>query len=140
MDILSWLFSQFIIWIAPGFLLIFGVAWFMELMEGSGRINPKEEKIRLENRRRNSEEINKYFNSRYKNPLTVSVPMTMEGQHKSWICDRVKRFEFYFSVLGLEEAKIKEPMFKHLQNYQNICRHIKHPQNKKLVSEWKKNG
>ena len=140
MDILSWLLSQFIMWIAPGLLLIFGVAWFMELMEGSGKPNPKEEKRRLKNNRGYRENINKYLNSRYKNPLTVDVPMTMVDQHKEWLCERVKRFEFQFSSFGLEKAKKEEPMFKHLSDYQNICRRIKQPQNKNLASEWKRNG
>ena len=127
-------------WIVFPFLLMVGVAWFMLLMEGGFLPNSKEKKRISENQKAMNKKIQKYFNTRYKNPLTVEMPLSMEDQHKSWLHDRMKSFESNFFNFDIKTAKIKEPMFKHLKDYQNICKHIKHPQNKKLISEWKKNS
>ena len=105
-------------WIVFPFLLIVGVAWFMLLMEGGFLPNSKEKKRISENQKAMNKKIQKYFNTRYKNPLTVEMPLSMEDQHKSWLHDRVKSFESNFFNFDIKTAKIKEPMFKHLKDYQ----------------------
>ena len=121
------------------FLLIIGVAWFMNFADGGGKTDKKEE-LRKVNNRRMAEVESNYQIEREKNPLNVEVPQTLgsENRHKEWLEARVNRFEYQFQNFDLERAKEKEPIIKNLKLYKNICSHIKKKPDKSLISEWEK--
>jgi len=141
MDIAGWLFGQFVMWIGPGLLLVFGVAWFMELIDGNQKpLTPKELKRTKDINHLRQSMIDKYYDERYDNPLTVEAPFTgLMESHEEWLENRVSRLEFHFnnfSSLGMEKVLKEEKIFKTSEVYVAICKHIKKAPSQKLLLAW----
>ena len=140
MDIAGWLFGQFVMWIGPGLLLVFGVAWFMEFIDGNQKpLKSKELKRMKDINHLRQSIIDKYYDERGDNPLTVKEPSGLMESHEEWLENRVSRLEFHFdnfSSLGMEKVLKEEKIFKTPEVYVAICKHIKKAPSKKLLLAW----
>jgi hypothetical protein len=109
------------------FLLIIGVAWFMNFADGGGKIDEQEE-LRKEKKKVIQETEDRYRNQREKNPLNVKLPPSIGNNiHELWLREETENFEFFmrFSREKFERVKDNGSVIKSLDMYKKICSRIK---------------
>lgn len=108
-------------------LLIIGVAWFMNFVDGGGKIDEQEE-LRKEKRKVIQETEDRYRNQREKNPLNVKLPPSIGNNiHELWLREETESFEFSMTVTRdkFEHVKDNGSVIKSLDMYKKICSSIK---------------
>jgi len=150
MDILGWLSGQFIMWLIPGLLLTFGVAFIVEIASKieNPQLSKREERRLKKSNSLYQNIVHRYREERIEHPLTLEVPSQCRLEHEDWIRDRVFYFESEFGVRfnyskdlkHLRAAQKREKIFTTPEVYIDACKFIDKEPHDDILTVWSINN